>query len=112
MKKFKLNHSGVMDYSLVSLCEIVAKQMGERWNADNIRFDCRKINVAKNIYKMMEEAAVIEFGEQHGDESVRNQFAMMWCMSGPKAMDHLKDDEVEIKDGFVTYAEDDHNENH
>lgn len=104
MQKFKLENIDGVGYSLIALYESVAKQMGEDCNAENIRFDCTKINVAKSIYAQMEDAAIAKFGETHGEEGVRNEFAMMWCMSGPKAVPHLASGEIEVLDGFVTYT--------
>lgn len=105
MTRFKLESIDTVGYNITALYEIVASQMGETWNADNIRFDCTKINVAKNIYRVMEEAAVEKFRGRHSEEGVRNEFAMTWCFAGPKAIDRLADNEVEVEEGFVTYAE-------
>ena len=63
------------------------------------------VNVAKNIFLAMEESAVEKFRDRHSEEGIRNEFAMMWCVSGPKAIDGLARNEVEVFDGFVTYEE-------
>lgn len=110
MKRFVIENTENIGWRLMSLYETVAAQMGEDWSADNIRFDCTKINVSKHMYAKMEAAAVEELGHKYDEESIRNEFAMMWCMSGPKAIDGLARNEVEVFDGFVTYEEATHDD--
>lgn len=103
-KTVTISNPEIIGYSIVKLYEAVAKELGEKnWNAENIRFDCTKINVAKNIYNAMESSAVEEFGYKHRAEDIQTEFAMLWCMSGPKAIDGLGTNEVEVEEGFICF---------
>jgi hypothetical protein len=102
--KVRIPNPEVIGYSIVSLYEVVAQALGEKnWNAENIQFDCTKINVAKNIYNAMEASAVEEFGCKHRAKDIKTEFAMLWCMSGPKAIDGLANNEVEVEEGFISF---------
>lgn len=102
--KVRIPNPEVIGFSIVSLYEIIAQTLGEKnWNAENIQFDCTKINVAKNIYNAMESSAVEQFGYKHRAEDIQTEFAMLWCMSGPKAIDGLATNEVEVEEGFISF---------
>lgn len=103
--KIKVPNLKVIGYSIISLYEAVAQELGEEnWNADNIRFDCTKINVAKNIYDAMVATAVEQLIHKASEDTIRTEFAMMWCMSGPKEIDGLSKNEVEIFEGFIYFS--------
>lgn len=103
--KIKVPNLEAIGYSIISLYEAVAQELGEEnWNGDNIRFDCTKINVAKNIYDAMVATAVEQLIHKASEDTIRTEFAMMWCMSGPKAVDGLSKNEVEIFEGFIYFS--------
>lgn len=58
--------------------------------------DCTKINVAKNI-----EESWYEYGEEKGIPYW--EVGMLLVMSGPKALDHLMPNIVELEDGAIEY---------
>lgn len=60
------------------------------------QIDCTKINVAKNIQKEW-----FDYAEKHNID--KTDLAMGICFSGPKALDTLPDNTVEILDGCLTY---------
>lgn len=65
--------------------------------ADNIRFDCCKITIAKNIQ---------DYWMDNLPEGVsRTSMAMGLCMSGPKVDDKLEYNEIEVEEGFIEYEE-------
>lgn len=101
--KFELNSVSGLDYKLTSLYEAVAAQMGEDPQNDNIRYDCRKINVAQNIMDKMRDSAIQTFADRANERDIVYEFNMMWCLSGPKAVDYLNDNEVEVEEGFINY---------
>ena len=102
--KVRIPNPEIIGFSIVSLYEVIAQTLGEKnWNAENIQFDCTKINVAKNIYNAMEASAVEQFGYKHRAEDIQTEFAMLWCMSGPKAIDGLATNEVEVEEGFISF---------
>lgn len=61
---------------------------------DNTRYNCTKINVARNIqeklFKYYEEV----------EHMPKANIGMIWCIYGPKADDSLADDSVMIEEGF------------
>jgi hypothetical protein len=89
------------NYSIVELYEATAKEMGYT-NTDKLEFDCRNINVAKNIQDSIYEK-YIELGHEQklSDQDVRAGITMLLAVSGPKVDENLADDEVEVFDGFI-----------
>ena len=75
---------------------MIADIFGYDWNSDNFGMDCRKINVATNI-----QDSWYKYAEVNGI----NEEALTTCilMSGPKAIDTLGDNIVEIEGGAITY---------
>lgn len=91
------------NYGLVELYQAVAKEMGHS-NPDELMFDCRNVNVAKNIQDGFYEYyhKVINDADPHTSENdARVQITMMLAMAGPKVDDALADNEVEVFDGFI-----------
>lgn len=91
------------NYSIIELYEAVAMEMGYA-NTKELQFDCRKINVAKNIqdgfYTYYTE--LIKKREPHASESdIRTDITMLLVTCGPKVDENLADDEVEVFDGFI-----------
>ena len=78
--------------SIGTLYDVIAVAMNLPVN-DDARYDCSKVNVAKNI-----QENVFEYYKDSGmnEESV----CMLWLCYGPKAVDYLADDEVELKEGW------------
>lgn len=98
--KHKVLHK---NYSIIELYETVAMEMGYT-NTKELQFDCRKINVAKNIqegfYAYYAELAKIT--DPHVSETeVRVEITMLLAMGGPKVNEDLADYEVEVFDGFI-----------
>ena len=98
--KHKVLHK---NYSIIELYETVATEMGYT-NTKEIQFDCRKINVAKNIqdgiYAYYLE--LIKEREPYTSESViRADITILLAQCGPKVNENLADDEVEVFDGFI-----------
>jgi len=92
-------------YSIISLYNEVAKTLRTHyWNDESIRFDCTKIHVAENIYQHMKNMAIATFCPQHDEITVRTDYAMLWCISGPKTSPNLLDNEVEIEEGFISFT--------
>lgn len=76
--------------SIPALYDAVAEAAGK--NPKVQRYDCRKIDVSKDIYAAYEKY-MTESGQ---GESI----GAFWLCMGPKVRDYLKDCEVEIQDGF------------
>jgi hypothetical protein len=89
------------NYSIVELYEATAQAMGYT-NTDKLEFDCRNINVAKNIQDGIYDK-YLELGkeQQISDQDVRVGVTMLPACSGPKVDENLADDEVEVFDGFI-----------
>lgn len=91
------------NYSIIELYEAAAKEMGYT-NTKELQFDCRKINVAKNIqdgfYAYYTELAKAT-DPNTSETDVRVEITMLLAMGGPKVNEDLADDEVEVFDGFI-----------
>lgn len=91
------------NYSIIELYETVAKEMGYT-NTREIQFDCRKINVSKNIqdgfYTYYIELASIT-DPNTSETEIRVEITMLLAMGGPKVDESLADNEVEVFDGFI-----------
>lgn len=91
------------NYSIIELYETVAKEMGYV-DTKELQFDCRKINIAKNIqdgfYTYYTELAKIT-DPYVSETEVQVEITMLLAMGGPKVDENLTDDEVEVFDGFI-----------
>lgn len=84
---------------LAEFYEAVATEMGYN-DTSEIKYDCRKINVAENI----QDGFFAYYKEAYPDlsESDLNiRVGMLLVRSGPKVDKTLKANEVEIFDGFI-----------
>ena len=82
---------------IVALYDKVAEMMGYE-NTDNLNYDCKEISVASNIADN-----VFAYYREQG--ASREEIGMSWVCFGPKAVDTLPDDTVEVEDGFITVKE-------
>lgn len=73
----------------------VATELGHT-ETENTMYDCREINVANNI----QEAWFKYYEEKYN--VTKTDVAMLLLMSGAKVDTDLKDNEVEVFDGFIT----------
>lgn len=98
--------------SLVALYEIAAKEYVhklfngyvEAVDFNEYKFDCRKIDVAKNIQDMFYEYYAKMAREEDDcltDNDIKIGITMLLAMSGPKVDENLADNEVEIFEGFI-----------
>lgn len=91
------------NYSIIELYETAAKEMGYT-NIKELQFDCRKINVAKNIqdgfydyYTELDKT----IDPNASETDIQVVVTMLLAVSGPKVDENLSDDEVEVFDGFI-----------
>jgi len=61
---------------------------------EDIRYDCTKIEVAKNVADNM-----FAYMESRGIDKASQ--GMMWCIYGPKTNEALEDDTVVYEKGFM-----------
>ena len=90
-------------YELTELYQAVAEEMGYS-NANDLVFDCCKVNVAKNIQDGFYEyyhKVINEVDPHTSEDDARVQITIMLIMSGPKVDYALADNEVEVFDGFI-----------
>ena len=88
---------------IVQLYDRVARQIGYK-NTHELNYDCRKINVAKNIQDMFYEyytKLVRNADSKTPDSDIQIGITMTLAMSGPKVDETLEDNEVEIFEGFI-----------
>lgn len=98
--KYDLTDSEVLENPFISsekrglpLYEYVADVLGFDTKLPEIRYDCRKINVSKNIQDSWYE-------NYSGDST---GLSMSICCSGPKVDNTLPSNQIEVFDGFVAY---------
>ena len=91
------------NYSVIELYESAAKEMGYT-NTKELQFDCRKINVAKNIqdgfyayYTELDKG----IDPNASETDMRASVTMLLAIAGPKVDESLTDNEVEVFDGFI-----------
>ena len=89
------------NYGIVELYDAIATEMGFVAVQD-LEYDCRKVNIAKNIQDGIYEK-YIELGKEQkvAESDVRAGITMLLACSGPKVDESLADDEVEVFDGFI-----------
>lgn len=90
-------------YSLPEFYEAVATEMGCA-DVDNLKYDCRNINIAANIQDNFYEyyaGKAKETSPAPSENDIRVGTTMLLVMSGPKVDDALNPNEVEIFDGFI-----------
>lgn len=88
---------------ITELYEAAAKEMGYT-DTSGIKFDCTKINVAENIQDGFYEyyLALIRENDIYSHENeARADITLVLVTSGPKVDKSLKENEVEIFDGFI-----------
>ena len=79
------------EQGIIDLYDAVAEEM----DVESFNYDCRKISVSQERFENVES-----FYSSQGVDSVT--FAMWWCCYGPKAVDHLHGEEIEIENGFFS----------
>lgn len=88
---------------IVQLFDSIARDIGYK-NAHELNYDCRKINVAKNIQDMFYEyyaQLTKEADKTMPDSEIKVSTTMLLAMCGPKVDEELADNEVEIFEGFI-----------
>lgn len=88
---------------LTEFYDMVATEMGCT-DTSELKYDCRKINVAENIqnnfYAYYTKYAR-ETQPELTDNDIQTGITITLLMSGPKVDIYLRDNEVEIFDGFI-----------
>lgn len=87
-------YRGIQDFY-----DLIASKLGHK-NIDAINYNCTKIKVANNIADK-----IIDFYKKE-KEAEPQDIAQWWCIAGPKAIDSLPDDTIELEEGFITIRED------
>lgn len=85
-------------YELIELYDRIATEMG--LDSDTCRYDCRKVEIAKNLQDNIYQYYV----EQNPDKpkcEIEFSVTMLLAVSGPKVNKQLSDNQVEIYDGFI-----------
>lgn len=79
---------------IVELYDAVAREMGVDPSSVD-KYDCTKISVSRERADCVEN----RYKREGGDWKLA--FGMHWVCSGPKAIENLVGEEVEIEDGFI-----------
>lgn len=64
-------------------------------------YDCKKINVASNIADAVEQYYQDTYEEKLGNDW-KQKFGMEWVCFGPKAIETLPENTIEVDEGFIT----------
>lgn len=86
------------NYAVVELYDTVASLMG--METKDLNYDCRNINVAKNI----QDGFFAHYREENPNLSemeYKRAMTMLLICYGPKVDEALEDNEVEVFDGFI-----------
>lgn len=89
------------NYGITELYDTIATEMGFVAVQD-LEYDCRNVNVAKNIQDGIYEK-YLELGREQkvSEQDIRIGITMLLACSGPKVDENLADNEVEVFDGFI-----------
>ena len=89
------------NYNIIELFDAVAAAMGHA-DTSKLEYDCRNVNIAKNIQDGIYEK-YLELGREQKlpDQDIRAGVTMLLAISGPKVDENLADNEVEVFDGFI-----------
>ena len=93
--------------TIVELFDAVAKEMGYA-DTSEIKYDCTKINVASNIQDGFYTAYGRLLRESDPNIPYANMtigITMYLAISGPKVNNTLKENEIEVFDGFIIESE-------
>lgn len=90
-------------YGLTEFYDTVATEMGYT-DTSELHYDCRNINISKNIQDAFYKYYAQKANEQYpapSENDIKTAITMLLLMSGPKVDFNLKASEVEIFDGFI-----------
>ena len=86
--------------------KLVALTCGMPFYNDSFRVDCTKINVAQNIQEMFIESYKHLMNEGGvSDEDSKSLIFILLAQSGPKAMDYIPDNTVEVFNGAFLHKD-------
>ena len=89
--------------NLTEFYDAVATEMGYTETSD-LHYDCRKVNIAKNIQDGFYEYYTANAKERNpsaSDNDIQTSITMILAIRGPKVDKNLKENEVEVFDGFI-----------
>ena len=90
-------------YDLLEFYNAVAREMGHE-DTSELNYDCRKINIAANIQDGFYEYYAAKANETDptlAENDIKIGTTILLAMSGPKADESLKANEVEVFEGFI-----------
>lgn len=89
--------------SITDLYQSAARELGYT-EVDELYFDCRKINITKEMQDCLYDFYTQKANEQDvipSENDIKMNITMMLAISGPKVNAALKANEVEVLDGFI-----------
>lgn len=93
--------------SLTEFYDKAAREIGFI-SVDNLVYDCRHINISKeiqdNFFEYYKELAK-EKDPYISDNDIQISTTMLLAMAGPKVDVNLKENEIEVFDDFITQRE-------
>lgn len=91
------------DYGVVEFYDAIARQLDK--DPEKCSYDCRKINVARNIQDEFFEHYKKQDAGRTKESALMNQIALLLLNYGPKVDEALNDNEIELFDGFISETE-------
>lgn len=87
-------------YNLIEFYNAVATEMGYT-DTSELHYDCAKINIAENIQNGFYEYYKAHANPYVSENDILMGITMLLACSGPKVDVNLKENEVEVFDGFI-----------
>ncbi len=94
--KITLTTDELENLGLDEFYDLIGKKLYPYFDLSEVEYDCSLINISNNI----QEKWFSYYGRQGNSKS---SIIMFLVMSGPKVDEKLKDNEVEIFNGFATF---------
>ena len=90
---------------LLQFYELVGNELGFDISDENIRYDCRKIEIAENIQDSIYSAYKSVYPEAFEKDysGAVTEVAMILALSGPKVNKKLNDNMVKVEEDFITF---------
>lgn len=104
-KLLEIDNKKLEEMLLSQFYELVGEELGFDTTDETIRYDCRKIEIAKNIqdifYLAYETAYPDAFAGNYSQ--AMTEVTMILALSGPKVNRNLPDNTVSIEEDFITF---------
>ena len=101
----KIDNKELEGKLLLQFYEIIGRELGFDTNDKTIRYDCRKIEIAKNIQDIFYSAYEMAYPDAFAGSYSQavTEVTMILALSGPKVNHDLTNNTVSIEEDFITF---------